>query len=548
MFEPLLSRLGVRRGDRVALITNNRIEAAIVVFASQSLGAATVAMYESQLDEDWRFILADCGAKACFVDSHAIWTRVSKLSLNLPDLQHLVNFDEKEQEGASFALLMEEAAQDPVASIVPADADLAYIFYTSGTTGTPKGVELTHFSCAANTSAILDLVPIGKEDRSLAFLPWAHVFGGTTEINTLVAVGASMAICESTDKIVEYLAEVKPTMLVSVPRIWNRIYGGLQQQIAAKPGIIQAIFFNGMSAKSKLKEGQALTFKEKLCLPLAQELIFRKVVKKFGGNLKYAFSAAAALSREVGEFIDNLGITVYEAYGLTETSSGVCGNSPKARRLGSVGKPIAGVEAKLDQSLGTEEGEGEIIVYGTCVMAGYHNRPDLTAEVMTEDGGFRTGDLGRFDEEGFLFITGRIKELYKLSNGKYVAPAYLEEKLALSPYIAQIMIHGADHPYNVAVIVPDFEVLKHWAEVAGLDTTEDALIEAPEVKQLFSEELAKFGTGFKKYDQLQKFILVCEEFSVDNDMLTPTMKVKRRNVVKNYGAQLEALYNPEGCP
>jgi len=544
----LLVQLGVSKGDRVAIISNNRVEWPIAAFATHRLGATVVPMYQMQLDEDWALILGDSGAKVCFVASDAIAQRVDGMRSQLGDLKHLISFEHTDS-SSSFAALMEGVESKVPERIVPAPEDRAYFFYTSGTTGKPKGVELTHFGCAANASAVVDLFPLQQDDRSLAFLPWAHVFGGTSELNVLIAVGGSLAICESTDKIIEFLAEVRPTMLVSVPRIWNRIYGGLQKQIEEKPGIIQAIFHNGMSGVAKRKAGKPLTFVEKISLPLLEKLILAKVKKRFGGRLKYAISGAAALSPDVAEFIDNLGIDVYEAYGLTESSCGVTANRPGDRRIGSVGKPLLGVEVKLDEQFGTKPGEGEVVIYGTGVMAGYHNRPDWTSEVMTADGGLRTGDLGCFDQDGFLYITGRIKELFKLSNGKYVAPAHIEETITLSPYVAQVMVNGADRPYVVALIVPDFERLEEWAKEQGLPLTRKELLAHPATQLLFQTEVAAKCAGGRGYEQVKEFILLPEEFTVENDMLTPTLKVKRRIVEARFREQIAALYPPEDtCP
>jgi len=544
----LLAKLGIVKGDRVAIISNNRVEWPIAAYAAHRLGATVVPMYQMQLDEDWALILADSGAKVCFVANDSIQQRVNKMRPELRELQHLINFEGTDS-SSSFSALMASAGEKPPERSVPAPTDFAYFFYTSGTTGKPKGVELTHFSCAANTSAITDMFPLNADDRSLAFLPWAHVFGGTSELNGLIAVGGSLALCESTDKIIEYLAEVRPTMLISVPRIWNRIYAGLQKQIEEKPGIIQAIFRNGMSGTVKRKAGKPLTLGEKLSLPLLEKLILAKVKGRFGGRLKYAISGAAALSPDVAEFIDNLGIDVYEAYGLTESSCGVTANRPGDRRIGSVGKPLLGVEVKLDEQYGTKPGEGEVVVYGTCVMAGYHKRPDLTREVMTADGGLRTGDLGRFDQDGFLFITGRIKELFKLSNGKYVAPAHIEETITLSPYVAQVMVNGADQPFAVALIVPDFERLEEWAKEQGLPVSRKELLAHPATQVLFRKEIDAKSEGGRGYEHIKKFILLPEEFSVENDMLTPTLKVKRRVVEERYRDQIAALYlPPETCP
>src|SRR5690606_10266852 len=275
------------------------------------------------------------------------------------------------------------------------------------------------------------------------------------ELHCMLSMGASMGLAESVEKIVDNLAEVKPTILFAVPRIFNRIYNGVQKQIAEKPAPIRSLFYAGLRAAAKKRDGQPLGLLESMALGLADKLVFTKIRARFGGRLKYAFSGAAALSKEVGEFVDGLGIMVYEGYGLTETSPVATANFPGNRKIGSVGKAIPGVRIVIDTSVTGEEVNGEIVIYGPNVMQGYHNRPEENAAVFTQDGGFRTGDMGYLDSDGYLYITGRIKEQYKLENGKYVVPTQLEEAIKLSPFVANIMVHGANKPFNVAVIVPD---------------------------------------------------------------------------------------------
>ncbi|HEX2675246.1 MAG TPA: AMP-binding protein, partial [Polyangiales bacterium] len=450
-----LVSLGVQRGDRVAAISNNRLEWAVCAYATFSCGAVYVPMYEAQLDKDWQFILRDAGAKLCLCATGAISGRVRAMQHELPDLRHVIDFSD-----ASYTQMLEQGRRAPVAKQPAGDREHAMYIYTSGTTGNPKGVELTHLNLAGDISGVLEVMPLSNDERSLAFLPWAHVFGGCVELNSLICNGGSLAICDNTDRLIEYLPETQPTLLFAVPRIWNRIYDGVQKQIAGRPKVIQSIFHAGMRAKTKLKQGQTPTLSERIALALAEKLIFSKVRMRFGGKLKFAFSGAAALSRDVAEFIDNLGITVCEGYGLTESTGCTTASTPTARRLGAVGKAIPGVTIKLDHNVtGAAEGEGEILIYGVGVMGGYHNLPGETSATITADGGLRSGDLGRIDADGFLYITGRVKELYKLSNGKYVAPAALEEKLTLSPYVAQCLVYGSDKPHNVALIVPDMASL-----------------------------------------------------------------------------------------
>jgi long-chain acyl-CoA synthetase len=374
-------------------------------------------------------------------------------------------------------------------------------------------------------------------------LPWAHSFGHTAELHLLVSIGASTGICESTDKIVQYLSEVKPTVLFAVPRIFNRIYSGVEKQMESRPAPIRALFRGGLKAAAKKRHNKPLSMGEKLTLFVADKLVFSKVRARFGGNLKYAISGAAALAHEVAEFVDGLGITVYEGYGLTETSPIVSVNMPGRRKLGSVGQPIDGVRVVIDKTVTNDPKNGEIIVYGPNVMQGYYNHKAETDAVFTADGGFRTGDMGYLDEDNYLFITGRIKEQYKLENGKYVVPAPLEEALKLSPFVSNVMIYGDNKPFNVALVAANVESVKEWAKAHGVGEKKvDDLLADDRVRAKVKEELDRLSGEFKGYERIRSFALISEDFTQENGMLTPKLSVKRRNVMQKWGAELEKLY------
>lgn len=538
-----LSRAGIQAGDRVAVIANNRVEWATGAYATYTLGAAWVPMYEAQLDKEWAFILKDSGAKAVFASTEAICRRLTELQKELPDLQHVFCFEAPESDPRSLAALLASGDSESVDVVIPGEKDIAGYIYTSGTTGQPKGVLLSHANLAYNVSAALDAFPIEPEHRSLSFLPWAHSFGQTAELHTLIGAGASMGICEGVPKIIDNLAEVRPTILMAVPNIFNRIYDAVQKQMAGKPAPIRALFKAGMAGQSRLRENKPLTLGQKLALPVARKIIFSKILQKFGGRLEFAISGGAALSREVAEFVDNLGILVFEGYGLTETSPVAAANTPSARRIGSVGKAFPGITIKLDHEASGDPVEGEIVVYGHNVMQGYYNLPDESAKVFTDDGGFRTGDLGKFDDDGFLFITGRIKELYKLENGKYVAPAALESKLELSPLIARAMVYGANRKFNVAVIAPDFVNLEEWAAGQGIDASDRAkLVANDRVRALYRTEIDKQSAGFKGFETIKDFVLSPQDFTVEDNLLTPKLSMKRRNIIKRFEQEIEALY------
>jgi long-chain acyl-CoA synthetase len=540
-----LASLGVERGDRVAVIANNRLEWAVGAHAVFSIGASYVPMYEAQIDKDWEFILRDSAAKVCLVANAAIEKRVRHFSWNLPALTHVVNFEGPASDSESYAALMAYGAKHPALAVVPDDSDVASFIYTSGTTGNPKGVLLSHFNLASNVSAILTDVEFQNDDRGVAFLPWAHVYGGCVELNSMIGAGCSTAICGDPLKLGQYLPEVKPTILCAVPRVYNRIYDGVMKAMAERPPAVQWLFKTAMAAKDKRRRHQSLSIAETLALKAAEKVVFPKIRAAFGGNLRYACSGAAALSRDVAEFIDNIGIEVYEGYGMTE-GSGVTTANPRGKaRLGSVGKVIPGVRIVIDKTvLGGAPDEGEIILYGNGVMRGYHNLDEVTRQSMTEDGGLRTGDLGKLDDDGYLYITGRVKELYKLENGKYVAPVPLEEKLLLSPFILQCMIFGANRPHNTALIIPDMMALRAWAKTQGIDSDDETLLTLPKVRTLLEGEVDKYSKDFKGFERIKDFVIDTEELTMQNGLLTPTLKVKRNRVVAKYGPVFDSLYPP----
>jgi long-chain acyl-CoA synthetase len=330
---------------------------------------------------------------------------------------------------------------------------------------------------------------------------------------------------------------------MSVPRIFNRIYAGVQKKMEKEGGMAKKLFYAGLeNADQKRAEEEAggVGFMTGMKDKFYDKLVFSKVRDRFGGRLKYAISGGAALSPEVARFIDNLNIEVYEGYGLTETSPIVSANIPGAQKIGSVGRPIPGVEVGIRPVEGYPEGSGEVVVKGPNIMKGYHNLPDKTADVIEDDGTFHTGDLGRLDDEGFLWILGRVKEQYKLENGKYVVPGPIEEQLKLSPFINQLMIEGTNKSHNVALVVVDEESLTDWLKEEGIER--EGALEHPKVKQLFSDELKRWGNSLKGYENPRNFALIDEEFTTENDMLTPSMKLKRRVVMEKYGEMIEGLY------
>jgi long-chain acyl-CoA synthetase len=539
-FRAGLSQLGIGLGDRVGLISNNRVEWAVAAYASLGLGAAIVPMYEAQPASEWAFILRDSGSKAVLCATASIFDQLSAARGEVPSLEHVLGMALPESDPRSYAHVLASGQGRQTPALSPAPQDVAGFLYTAGTTGEPKGVVLSHDNMVSNVNAVRALFPISCEDTSLAFLPWAHAFGQTCELHMLTSYGCAIAINDEVPSLVGNLAEVKPSILISVPRIFNRIYDGVNKQMQDKPAPIRALFRRAIAAATQRSRGQSLGLWDNLALALADKLIFNKIRGRMGGRLRYAVSGSAALSKEVGEFVDALGIQVYEGYGLTETSPVATVNYPGHRKMGSVGKAIPGVRIEIDTQATGDAENGEIVVHGPCVMQGYHNRSKETGEVLRPDRGLRTGDMGRLDAEGYLFITGRIKEQYKLENGKYVVPSLLEEALKLSPYIANIMLYGHNKPHNVALVVADVDSLKKWAGSQG--KTLGDLASDSAVQELIAAELARSGAAFKSFERPTKFAVISEDFTVENGMLTPKLSLKRRKVLEKYGALLDSLY------
>jgi long-chain acyl-CoA synthetase len=542
-----LATLDVRRGDKVGLISNNRVEWAAIAYAIYGLGAVIVPMYESQLEKDWEFIVRDSDLKVLFVATADILRKVKDFPAKIPNLKHLVliadTSDGQAAGATTYKQLMQKGAAQPVPAVRSESADVASLLYTSGTTGNPKGVVLSHGNIVSNVLAVQTNLPIADGDRSLSFLPWAHSFGHTCELHILVSIGASTGICDSNEKIIPYLAEVKPTVLFAVPRIFNRIYAGVEKQMESKPAPIRSLFRAGLRIAAKKRQNKPLGMLETAILAATDKLVFSKVRARFGGNLRYAVSGAAALAREVADFVDGLGITVYEGYGLTETSPIVSCNVPGHRKLGSVGRPIPGVRVVIDTQATGDTKNGEIVVYGPNVMQGYYKNKAETDAVFTPDGGFRTGDMGYLDDDNYLYITGRIKEQYKLENGKYVVPSPLEELVKLSPFITNVMIYGDNRPFNVALVVANTDALKDWGAHHGVKHTKPQdLLSDPKVRQKMREELDRVCADFKGYERIRNFALIGEDFTLENDMLTPKLSVKRRNVLQRWQKEIDRLY------
>ena len=542
-----LALLGVGQGDAVGIIAGNRAEWAITAYATYGLGARFIPMYEKELIKVWRHIIQDSGIKVLFVANPHIRQKIDPFRSEIPSLEQVFVIDGPEGAAAgegSMAGLEERGEAHPTPSLRPGPREVAVLIYTSGTTGSPKGVLLTHGNFTSNVLAGRKLYPqLNASDCSLSILPWAHSFGQTGELYLFSMIGGAIGFIESTATIVEDMAKVRPTFLIAVPRVFNRIYNALWQQITLKGGLARHLFTMGLEAararRLLLDEGETPDLVTRAKFLLADLLIFRKIREKFGGRLQGAITGSATMNVEIGQFFADIGIPVYDCYGLTETTPAVTMNCPAANRPGSVGRPIDKVRVLIDRTYGSEDfDDGEIVVYGPNVMKGYHNLPEATAAVFTPEGGFRTGDRGRIDTDGYLYITGRIKEQYKLENGKYVFPAALEEEIKLLPWVLNAMVYGEGRAWNVCLLAYDAEAYREWWRNQGTAG------EAPELTpEGIGRAVNDFLNGkFGSYEIPKRYILLNADFSLDNGMLTQTMKLKRRAVLDAYMDRIEAAY------
>jgi long-chain acyl-CoA synthetase len=543
-----LRGLGIAQGDAVGIIANNRTEWAIAAFATFGLGARFVPMYENELPKIWRYVINDAAVKVILVATPTIAQRVKAHQADMPGLEAVYIIDAIATDPNSTAALEKKGRRTPVPSYKPRPDEVATLIYTSGTTGDPKGVLLSHGNFTSNSRAGYRLFKdqLDADSCSFSILPWAHSFGQTGELYCWIQFGGRIGFMSSVDTLADDLQTVAPTFLIAVPRIFNKIYDGIKTKMSDSGGLAQKLFNMGVETARQIREKGAenVSLGTRLKFKLADVVVFKKIRARFGGRLQGALSGSATMNVNIAHFFRDLGIPVYDCYGLTETTPAATMNNPVAWRPGSVGRPIEYVTVKIDNSV-VESGalDGEILVYGPNVMQGYHNKPEATAATMTKDGGFRTGDRGYLDEDGFLYISGRLKEQYKLENGKYVFPAVLEEEIRLLPWVENAMLVGEGRAFNLCLIVPDFPVLGKWARDQGLPDDAKALVADRAVQEMVGDEINRHLEGkFGGYEIPKKFIFLNETFSLDNGMLTQTMKLKRREVLARYRPQIETLF------
>ncbi|HNZ64688.1 MAG TPA: AMP-binding protein [Smithella sp.] len=540
-----LKKIGFEKGEKIGVIVGNSVEWFVCANATHGLGGIFVPMYEKELQKVWQYIIKDSAIKYLFVSNQKIYEVVKGFQKDISTLKGVFLLYGAGEN--SLAELERMGKVNPVASYKPHWSETAVIIYTSGTTGDPKGVLLSHGNLTHNAMESHWTFDVGEEEVGLSILPWAHSFGLTTDLHVFVYAGWQLGLAESADKLLVNFSEIKPTHMNAVPRVFNIIYDKIQQSVSADPEK-KKIFDAAVAEAVKNRDLKEKTEEFKFYDAVA----FSTVRNIFGGRLKQVVIGGALMKPEIAMFFSDVGVVPYVGYGLSETSPVLTNNSPKrGNKFGTIGKPYKDTKVVIDKSrVGEDSPDGEIVVYGAQVMQGYHNKPETTQEVMMPDTwngfpGVRTGDRGWIDEDGYLNITGRFKDEYKLENGKYVHPESIENEIKLLRYVSNVIVYGEGRTFNVALVVPDFEAVKtdsqtsRWAQ-----GTPEEIIANKECTDFISKQITDhLRKSFGGYEIPQKFLYITEDFSVDNGMLTQTLKLKRRNVMEKYGERLRALYD-----
>jgi long-chain acyl-CoA synthetase len=541
-----LHQLGIKKGDAVGVIIGNSVEWYVLENASHGLGAMFVPMYEKELMKIWQYIIRDGGIKYLFVKDEEIFEKIKHFKNEIENLKEIfIIYGEGKN---SLKALEEIGKQNPVKSYKPHWSEPAELIYTSGTTGEPKGVLLSHGNLSACPQAGYHIYPdLNENSISLAILPWAHSYGLSAELHNLLQFGGAIALMESVDTLADDLQKVRPTYLIAVPKVFNKIYDGIQAKMHEEGGIKKMLF--DMTCREAVKcRGKA---NKSAKLKILDKIVFSKIRERFGGRLTGVLTASAVMNPNIAMFFADLGIPTYDAYGLTETSPAITMNSPLwGNRYGSVGKCVENMHVKIDKSVTDDNSDdGEIIVYGAHVMMGYHNKPEQTAQIMMKDNwngfpGIRTGDQGRLTADGFLYITGRFKDEYKLSNGKYIHPESIETDIKLLHNIVNAFVWGEGKAYNIAVIVPDFATMKKDARIAKwAQGSPQEVVNDKNIQDFLSDEIKKhLKKSYGGYEIPQKFIFTSEDFTLENGLVTQTMKLKRKEAMKTYLKEIEKLY------
>ncbi len=538
-----LMALGVQAGDKVAIVASNRPEWNMLDMGIMQIGAVTVPVYPTISETDYKYILNHCEAKVVFMEGAEVMKKINAVKAELPEaLKHFYTFiDRKEYPYFDQLIELGKQNQNPEALQKRKDAvqsdDCASMVYTSGTTGTPKGVMLSHKNFISQILG-LRVTPSAWSNRALSFLPLCHVYERTL-VFMYQYLGMSVYYVQNLGTIAENIKEVVPTMMSAVPRILEKFYDKIYDSGKKLSGFKKKLFYWAINVAKvyKIDDCDRSTFYNIKCA-IARKLVLNKIAENIGGDFDIVVSGSAAIPNHLVSFFSAIGMPVFEGYGLTETSPviAVSQRGKYAREAGTVGFPQPGVEVKIAET-------GEVICRGDNIMLGYYKAPELTAEVIDKDGWFHTGDLGKFTERGQLVLTGRIKSLFKTAFGKYVNPQTLESTFGLSPFIENIVVFGENQKFPVAIVSPNFEFLKLWCSRHDVVyTTPVEMVKDKTIIARFKREFDKYNLQFGDTEQIKKFELVPEEWNIVNGILTPTLKVKRKVVEKQYKENLEKLF------
>jgi long-chain acyl-CoA synthetase len=553
-----LQEIGLQRGDRVAILSENRPEWAIVDYACLTAGMTDVPIYPTLPAEQIPFILNDCGAAAIFTSSPEQAAKIASIRSQCRSLKYAIGFGEAARPGEDFTLDQirsrghaadnsQRMADYRRQALAVSPDEVATLIYTSGTTGEPKGVMLTHDNLYSNVVAGAAVIPFRGDDVCLSFLPLSHVFERMAGHYLMLHTGTSIAYAESIDTVPVNMQEVRPTIVLSVPRLYEKMYARVLENALAGGAVKSRIFFWARGVADRWAD-QKLAGREPGGVlgwqyGLAQKLVFSKLKARTGGRLRYFVSGGAPLAAEINKFFYAAGLTILEGYGLTETSPVICVNSPENFRIGTVGKPVPGVEVKI-------AADGEILTRGPHVMKGYYNKPQATGEVLDTEGWLRTGDIGVL-EDGFLRITDRKKDIIVTAGGKNIAPQPIENRVKTNKYVTQAVMIGDRRKFPVILVVPNWDNLEKWARRQNIIWTDrKQLLHMPTIRMKMEKEVlgGLQNTGLASYEMPKKVALLEHDFTVERGELTPTLKVKRRVIDKTYKDVIDSLYQEEKQP
>ena len=544
-----LSSIGVARGERVAILSENRPEWALADYACLTAGFADVPIYATLPAEQIPYLLEDSGAVAIFVSTPAQAAKIASVRSRCTGLRYVIAFDESARSDANLTLRdleakgasadsTDRATEYERSALAVSPNDLATIIYTSGTTGAPKGVMLSHDNIHSNVEATRRVVPI-ENDVAISFLPLCHIFERMGDY-WFFATGTTIAYVENFDLVPTAMQEVKPSIALSVPRLYEKMYARVLENALAGGALKKRIFFWARAVADRWAD-EKLAGREPggllaLQYSLAQRLVFSKLKARTGGRMRYFVSGGAPLATEINKFFYAAGLTILEGYGLTETSPVIGVNTPVNFRIGTIGKPIDGVEVKIAP-------DGEILTRGPHVMLGYFNKLEATSEVIDPDGWFHTGDIGVI-EDGFIRITDRKKDIIVTAGGKNIAPQPIENLVKTNKYVSQAVMIGDRRKFPVLLIVPNFEQLEKWAKQKNLIWTDRSqLLAMPSVSAMIDKEVRSNLTGLAPFEMPKKIALLGNDFTVEGGELTPTLKVKRRVIEKTYKSLIDSLYD-----